>query len=119
MEAKAAPFDLAKYGHERRLPVRLLNAVTEELVRGGYMVPVSDRSGVYVLLRSPASIPVKEIVDVVLNAGSGVKALGLVRVDTEVLAAVKQAFDGMNGTLADLTVEQLQARGSHHAVAKG
>jgi len=91
--------------------VRLLNAVTDELVRGGYMVPVTERPGVYVLLRSPASIPVQDIVDVVMNAGSGIKELGLVRVETEVLAVVKQAFDGMNGTLADLTVERLLAKG--------
>ncbi len=104
------PFDLAEYGHQRRIPVRLLNAVTDELVRGGYMIPVTDRPGVYVLLRSPASIPVQDIVNVVMNAGSGVKELGLVRVDTEVLAAVKQAFDGMNGTLAGVTVESLLAK---------
>lgn len=115
METNASPFDVAAYGHQRRLPVRLLNAVTEDLVKAGYMVPVTDRPGVYVLLRSPASIPVQEIADVVMNAGSGVKELGLVRVDTEVLAAVKQAFDGMNVTLAELTVERLVAKGSHQA----
>jgi len=114
METSAAPFDLAEYGHQRRLPVRLLNAVTDELVRGGYMIPVTERPGVYVLLRSPGSIAVQEIVDVVMNAGSGVKELGLVRVDTEVLSAVKQAFDGMNGTLAELTVAQL-VKGQAHA----
>jgi len=111
METGEPPFDLAEYGHQRRIPVRLLNAVTDELVRGGYMVPVTERPGVYVLLRSPASIPVQDIVDVVMNAGSGIKELGLVRVETEVLAVVKQAFDGMNGTLADLTVERLLAKG--------
>ncbi len=119
METSAPPFDVAQYGHHRRIPVRLLNAVTDELVRGGYMVPVTERLGVYVLLRSPASIPVQDIVDVVMNAGSGVKELGLVRVDTEVLAAVKKAFDGMSGTLAGLTVAQLVEKGSHHAAAKG
>jgi membrane protein len=112
METGGQPFDVMDYGHQRRIPVRFLNAVTEQLVRDGYMVPVSGRNGFYVLLRSPRSIPVQEIVDVVLNAGSGVKALGLVRVDTEVLAAVKQAFDGMRGELSDLTVEGLVARTS-------
>lgn len=113
METGEPPFDLAEYGHQRRIPVRLLNAVTDELVRGGYMVPVTERPGVYVLLRSPASIPVQDVVNVVMNAGSGVKDLGLVRVDTEVLAAVKQAFDGMSGTLAGVTVERLLARSLH------
>jgi membrane protein len=119
METGKPPFDLAEYGHQRRIPVRLLNAVTDELVRGGYMVPVTERPGVYVLLRAPASLPVQDIVNVVMNAGSGVKELGLVRVDTEVLAAVKQAFDGMSGTLADLTVDRLLAQGTVHHAGKG
>jgi len=120
MATNMPPFDVAEYGHHRRIPVRLLNAVTDELVRAGYMVPVTERPGVYVLLRAPGTLSVHEIMDVVMNAGSGVKALGLVRVDAEVLAAVKQAFDGMNGTLADLTVERLLAQGSHRVPgAKG
>lgn len=113
METGEPPFDLAEFGHKRRIPVRLLNAVTDELVRGGYMVAVTGRTGVYMLLRSPASIPVQDVVNVVMNTGSGVKELGLVRVDAEVLAAVTQALDGMSGTLAGLTVAQLVAESSH------
>jgi len=101
------PFDLAAYGHRHRIPVRLLNSVVEDMVRAGFMALVSERPGVYVLLKAPGALPVSDVLNVVINTGTGVKELGLAHVEPAVQAAVDKAFSGVDRGLLDMTVEAL------------
>lgn len=101
------PFDLAAYGHSRRIPVRFLNAVVAELEQAGYLAPVMNREGVYVLLKAPGILAVKDIMKVILNTGAGEKELGLARVDADVRTVVENAFSGMDDRMEKVTMATL------------
>jgi len=119
MTTDIPPFDLAAYGHRRRIPVRLLNAVVEELVRAGYLAPVTDRPGVYVLLKSPEALPIRDILNVVINTGSGVKELGLAHVEPTVQDVIDKVFSGVDGGLLGMTAATLLEEVGAGADGKG
>ncbi len=107
MTTDIPPFDLMNYGHTRRIPVRFLNAVAQELVLAGTMAPIHERPGVYALLKSPGTLSVRDILNVVLNAGTGARELGLAHADPAVQKAVESVFNDADGTRWNLTVEAL------------
>ncbi len=111
IEVEAPPFDLPAYGHRLRIPVRLLNAVVEDLVRAGFMSPLAERPGQYVLLKAPGTLPVNDILNMVIQSGTGVEDLGLAHAEPAVQAAVERAFSGMDGGLRELTVTALLGGG--------
>ncbi len=105
MAAAAPPFEAGAFGHRHKVPVRFLNTVIADLVRAGYMAPITDRQHVYVLLRAPSALPVRDILNMVLSTGTGEEALGLNDVEPKIRAAVVQALSGMDDQ--SMTVQDL------------
>ncbi|HAS82496.1 MAG TPA: hypothetical protein DCS43_07455 [Verrucomicrobia bacterium] len=102
-------FNLEAYGHQHRIPVRLLHAVVDELVRTGILAGVAERPGVYVLLKAPSVLTIGDILNGVLDTGAGVRELGLGHLDADVRKAVEGAFKGMHAGVALASVDTLLA----------
>lgn len=100
-------FEVAAYAREHLVPVRFLNAIVNELVDIGLMGELSEQPGAFVLMKSPGSIRVGEVVDDVLRHGVQPADLGLRSVDHVVRDAVERAHRGMGECLDNLTIEML------------
>jgi membrane protein len=104
----AAPqFEAIAYARENRVPVRFLNAVIDELVQAGYLAQLSEKHGTFALLKSPTSVQVSDVVNVVMNAGATPSDLGLVHIDPRIAEAVKGATQGVDSSLHGATVDSL------------
>ncbi len=101
------PFEVAAYAKSNRVPVRFLNSVIDELVNAGYLAQLSEKSESYALLKAPASLPITDVVNVVMNSGVGPRALGLSHVDPSISKAVQGATSGIDTSLQGATVESL------------
>lgn len=71
------PFDVPAYGTENRIPVRLVNDVIHILTINGLTAEAADHPGCYTLLRDPASISARVILDAILNEGADPHELGM------------------------------------------
>lgn len=109
MAANRGPFSPKPYAAERRIPVRFLNGVIDELVRANMLVAVADGEDAWVLLRTPSAISLTEVVDVVMNAGIPAEALGLGSVDRRIRDVVTAAGDNTRAALAGKTLQTLLA----------
>lgn len=70
-------FDAGAYGHARRVPIRMVNDITRLLCRGGLLVEPADRPGCFAFNRTPDTILLREVFDLVLRDGTGPAPLGL------------------------------------------
>ncbi len=109
MVSSAPQFQVSTYVRENRVPVRFLNAIIDELVQAGYLAAISEKQGTYALLKSPASLQVSEVADVVMHSGATPGDLGLASIDTRISEAVKRATGGVDTSLKGVTVESLLA----------
>jgi len=107
LAGKVGDFEVAAYAERRHVPVRFLNEVIDELVQAGLLAELVQKSGRFVLRKSPDSIKVKDVVDVVMRSGVGPEALGLGTVDTEIDRVVKKASEGINSSLSNTSVLDL------------
>jgi DNA-binding IscR family transcriptional regulator len=98
---------VAEFAHDRRVSVRLLNDVVKELVDSGYLAELSDEDGTYVLLRSPEHLKVRDVITTVLTSGVEPAALGLGHLEKEVTEVVAKASQGIEASLAEVTVQDL------------
>lgn len=101
-------FNAEQFGHERKLPIRLVNDTTRLLVRGGFLVEIAGQQGLYALNRTPEKIRVNEIWQLVLRDGTAPAPLGLNR---EIHPAVDRALSslaaGASAALGEKTLAQL------------
>jgi len=102
-----APLDLADYAKARKLPVRFLNAVIDDLVASGYLAKLSDKEDCYALLRSPATLKVSDIVQIIINSGAGPSALGLSHVDPGIRKVIHDATHGVDVSIQGTTIAEL------------
>jgi DNA-binding IscR family transcriptional regulator len=100
-------FDAAEFAASRRVPVRFLNGVIEEMVEAGLLAELSDARGRFVLLRSPEQLRVREVIGALMASGVRPAALGLDPADPKVGAALAGANRGMEASLRDSTVRDL------------
>lgn len=107
VEPSVPPFNLTEYGHRKKLPVRLLHFVTDDLVRAGFLAPLAGFPETFVLLKAPGALTVSDILSRVFHSGAGVEDLGLTQVEPSVKRAVDTAFSGMDGSLQSMTVAAL------------
>ena len=107
LTGQAATFDTATFSREQRVPIRLLNVQLRLLVRNGYLAEPADQRGCYILLKSPESVRLKEVVDLVLKEGAQPETLGLSRLDPAVANVLGRLDAGMSQTLADMTLQGL------------
>jgi membrane protein len=103
MLEKRQGFEIPVYARQRRVPVRLLHAMTEDLVRAGLLARVSEESDRFVLLRPPSKLTTREVVDAVLDTGVAPDGVGLSNVEPSVRRAVRELSEGTSGgTVLDL-----------------
>jgi len=111
MLGEGEKFEVAGYAAARRIPVRFLNGIVEELVQAGLLAELADSAGCYALMRSPSSLRVKEVIDAVIRSGVKPEALGLAGVDPAIQNALRKTDDGISGSLQQLTVQDLLSDG--------
>jgi membrane protein len=99
--------DLAVFAREHGVSVRFLNDVSAELTGAGMLAELSERSGRVVLLRPPGELTVREVVDVMLDAGLPPRALGLRTIDPALGTAVDRLRGGMHTELKTMAVQDL------------
>ncbi|MBU1693873.1 MAG: YihY/virulence factor BrkB family protein [Verrucomicrobia bacterium] len=107
LAGQAARFETAIFAREQRVPVRLLNEIVRLLVRTGFLAETSDKPGSFVLLRAADSIPIKEVVDIVMQEGARPEALGLAHRNPVIEKILAQLDSGVNRGLENLTIQQL------------
>ncbi len=100
-------FETGAYGREHRVPIRLLNELVRVLVGAGLLAEMADKQGAFVLLKSPESLRVREVVDVIMQEGARPETLGLTKVDPPIEKVLQSLSDGMGKSLGDLTVRDL------------
>jgi membrane protein len=107
MLGKAAGFEIAAYAREKGVSVRFVNEVVRELTQGNLLAEVAGSQGRLVLLRSPSSLRVHEVIDVILHAGVEAAAVGLSNVNQAIERTLKEAMRGMDTSLKQATIQDL------------
>jgi membrane protein len=107
LEEQAPPMEISTFARERKIPVRLLNEVTELLVCSGWLAEVSERSGQYVLLKAPEKIHIKEIFARMLDEGMSSKHLGVDHLGAPVEQVLSRLEQGLDKALDDLTLRDM------------
>ena len=72
-------FNTEQFGQLRRVPSRLVHDIVGLLCRGGLLVEVAGKPGLFALNRTPEKIRVKEIFDLLLQDGTAAAPLGLTK----------------------------------------
>jgi membrane protein len=104
---KARNFETAAYARERRVPVRFLNEVVEELVQGGWLGRLAGDEGRFVLLKAPEALTVQEVVAGVMQSGVRPEDVGLNKADTAVQEAVAGLSGGIRSAVGKTTIADL------------
>lgn len=100
-------FDAAVYAKQKKISIRLLNDLLKVFVESGWMAEVADQQGVYVLLKAPATIHLRDIVDVLVNYGESPDSLGVEHVD-QTAESILQKFDqGLDSALSGKTLDHM------------
>jgi membrane protein len=109
LHGQAAPFAVSSFVSAKRVPVRFVHAVVEELVRAGYVAPLAGTSEAYVLLRSADQICMQDLLHAMLHAGADTAALGLraEQIEPHVAEAVKHALGAAEAELAHISIASL------------
>jgi len=107
LAGKAGDLEVSAYAERKHVPVRFLNEVVEELVQAGFLGELVQKSGRFVLLKTPDTIKVRDVLDVIMRSGVGPEALGLGTIDTEIDRIVKKASDGINSSLSNTSLRDL------------
>jgi membrane protein len=102
--------ELSGFAREKRVPIRLLNEVVDQLVHGKLLAELAERPGNYVLLRSPGKLQVKEVLDVMLRSGARPEELGLNLVSPAVQEALARADAGTAQGLDELCIRDLSVQ---------
>ncbi|MEI6972011.1 MAG: YhjD/YihY/BrkB family envelope integrity protein, partial [bacterium] len=101
-------FEVAAFARDNEVPVRVVNQVIRELVDADLLAELSGRPGYFVLVRSPDSIMVKDLFDVMFGAGDGLKDCGL-DLAGSVGEIIQKTESGLDAALAGLTAKGLAA----------
>ena len=105
-----ALLNASEFAERHRIPVRLIHELIRLLVRGGLLVEVAGEEPCYVLRRPIAEISLKHIVDLVQLDGVGPERYGFGSDAPAVEAAMRCLDQGLEGALADTSIEALLAR---------
>jgi membrane protein len=107
MAARERGVQAAAYAAARRVPVRFLNGVIEELIEAGLLGELADAKGRFVLLRAPGELRVREVIDAVMASGADPADLGMEPADPSIAAALRSAGSGMDASLKTTTLQNL------------
>ncbi len=110
MLGKAPGFEISVYAREKRVSVRFLNEVVDELVQSEFLAKLSeDKPDSFVLLKSPEGIKVKDVINAIMNAGVKPDRLGLDGIDQKIKEVFAKASEGFNKSLDDTSIKELIA----------
>ncbi len=100
-------FEVSAYARQHRVPVRLINEVLDALAAAGLMAEIAGGEGKYVLLKSPESIRVREIIYTMLQTGATPQSLGLERLNPAIRHVLGKMDNGTAEALKDFNVPDL------------
>lgn len=105
--ASAGPaFDAGAFANGRRIAVRLMNEVMEDLAAAGVVVEIAGAPGCFVLARDPAHLTVRTVLSAMLDRGESGERLGLRQLDDRIRAWV-HAFEGSASPALDKPLSEL------------
>jgi membrane protein len=107
MSGERKSFEVSEYAARRRVPVRFLNDIVDELVHADYLAKLSDREGCFVMLKAVEAVGVKQVVDSIMSSGVKPAALGLESLDPGIRRTLERAGQGMDLSLGDITIRDL------------
>ncbi len=96
----SGPFDAVGFARERRIAVRLLNSVIDDLLHAGLIYATAQIPERYLLAHDPAHLPAREVVAAVLHRGAAPEALGLGNLDGSVRDLAARAEAAWDDALA-------------------
>ncbi|MDD5708495.1 MAG: YhjD/YihY/BrkB family envelope integrity protein, partial [Kiritimatiellae bacterium] len=91
MAAGAGPLDVVAFARRRRIAVRLLNGVLDDLLAAGLVSETAQAPGHYLLSRDPSKLTLSEVAEAVTTRGTAPEALGLGNLDRSVRELAQQA----------------------------
>jgi membrane protein len=107
MRRKDPYLNLYVFARERSAPVRLVNDVADHLFKANLLGELTGHQGRCVLLRPPDAIPLREVMNAVLEAGLPPEALGLRETDDQIRQMFSRALAGFHGALEGVLVSDL------------
>jgi membrane protein len=110
MTEDAAVVEIGEYAREHQVPVRLVIQVINELVHAGMLAELAGKPGSFVLLKSPETVSVNDIVGVILDSGSTPSDLGLLSPDRTVEEALQKADAGLEKEVGSISLKALAAQ---------
>jgi membrane protein len=102
-------FEVAAFAKEKAVSVRLINHVLKELIDAGLLAELSERPGYFVLLKSPDSIKVRDVFNIVFGSGTDMGNLGLSAGGT-VGDMLHKTDAGLDAALAGFSAKNLAAQ---------
>ena len=108
-DGRGCGFEVAEYARRKGVPVRFLNEVVDELVRGGLLAEISQQEARYALMRLPSDLTVKDVMDCIMRSGVGPESLGLSSIEPAIVRAIARADSEVTDALGAATIEDLVA----------
>ena len=103
-------FDTADFARSNKAPIRLINAVVATLVGEGYLTQVASRDAGYVLMRSPDSIRLDDLVAGLIRDGGGHEELeGTLTMDAPLTETLAKIEAGLHQGFGELTLADMVA----------
>jgi membrane protein len=100
-------FDRNGFAVANKVPIRLLNEVITELVAVGMLIKTAGDDDQYVMSRTPESIKVKDVLDVIMKAGAGPLTLGFGHLDPRISKVLTDSNQGIEGSLDSMNIDDL------------
>lgn len=94
------PFDALAYARQRRISVRLLNSVMDDLLHAGLICATAQTPDRHLLVRDPAHLTAHEVVAAVLRRGTEPESLGLGNLEGNVRDLAARAEAAWDAALA-------------------
>ncbi|MGD9874691.1 MAG: YihY/virulence factor BrkB family protein [Kiritimatiellia bacterium] len=98
---------IKQFAAEQKIPVRLLYEVVKLFVEAGWLSPVADREDAYALLKTPDRILLKNVINIIMDAGVSAEYLGLDRLEGPVPSIMARYGRAMEAGLENKTVLDL------------
>ena len=108
MDKGKGPFDAAAFARMNKVPIRLINAVVTGLVKRGYLAQVASRDADYVLMRSPETIRIRELVSELMHEGGGHAEIeSVVKLDEPLKDTLGKIEKGVTQGFGELTLADM------------
>lgn len=109
MSGNAKSLEVSSYARSKCIPVRFLNSIIDELGTAKIIGSLADDNGMdtYVLLKAPDVLKVSDVVDVIMSSGVRPEALGLGRIDSNIMEIVEKYAWGRGESMAEMKIKEL------------